>query len=35
VHVPGCPPSAKTILFAIREVLEGRVAELKTGVRFG
>jgi NAD-reducing hydrogenase small subunit len=35
VHVPGCPPSAKLILFAVRDLLEGRIPDLKSGARFG
>ena len=34
VHVPGCPPSAKTILFVVTELLEGRIPNLKSA-RFG
>ena len=34
VHVPGCPPSAKTILFVVSELLEGRIPNLKSA-RFG
>ena len=35
LHVPGCPPSAPTILFVITELLEGRIPDLRTKVRFG
>ena len=35
LHVPGCPPSAPTILFVITELLEGRMPDLRTKVRFG
>ena len=35
LHVPGCPPSAKTILFVLKELLEGRVPNLKSSARFG
>ncbi len=35
LHVPGCPPPSKTILFAISELLEGRMPDLGTQVKFG
>jgi NAD-reducing hydrogenase small subunit len=35
VHVPGCPPSAESILFVINELLEGRVPDLGSKQRFG
>ncbi len=35
LHVPGCPPSAKAILFVLKELLEGRVPDLKSSARFG
>lgn len=35
LHVPGCPPSAGTIEFVIRELLEGRKPDLATKVKFG
>ena len=35
LHVPGCPPSAPAILFVINELLDGRVPDLKTKLRFG
>ena len=35
LHVPGCPPSAPTILYVLNEVLEGRIPDLRTRVRFG
>jgi NAD-reducing hydrogenase small subunit len=35
LHVPGCPPPAKTILFALSELLEGRLPDLGTQVKFG
>jgi NAD-reducing hydrogenase small subunit len=35
LYVPGCPPSAKTILFAVGELLEGRMPDLTTKVKFG
>jgi NAD-reducing hydrogenase small subunit len=35
LHVPGCPPPSKIILFAISELLEGRMPDLGTQVKFG
>ena len=35
VFIPGCPPSADTIHFALSELLEGRQPELSTKTRFG
>ncbi|HXP98110.1 MAG TPA: NADP oxidoreductase [Telmatospirillum sp.] len=35
LHVPGCPPSASAILFVLSELLDGRVPDLKSKVRFG
>ena len=35
LHVPGCPPPARTILFVVKELLEGRVPDLKSRARFG
>ncbi|MDR3475112.1 MAG: NADP oxidoreductase [Devosia sp.] len=35
VHVPGCPPSADAILFVVSELLDGRIPDLKSKVRFG
>jgi NAD-reducing hydrogenase small subunit len=35
LHVPGCPPSAPAILFVLNELLDGRIPDLKTKVRFG
>jgi len=35
LHVPGCPPSAGAILFAIGELLEGRRPNVAPHVRFG
>ncbi len=34
-HVPGCPPSAASILFVLTELLDGRIPDLKSKVRFG
>jgi NAD-reducing hydrogenase small subunit len=35
LHVPGCPPSAASILFVLNELLDGRIPDLKSKVRFG
>ena len=35
LHVPGCPPPARTILFVLNELLEGRIPDLKSSARFG
>ena len=35
VFVPGCPPSADTIFYALTELLEGRTPELSSKTRFG
>ncbi|MCX7012009.1 MAG: NADP oxidoreductase [Candidatus Sumerlaeota bacterium] len=35
LHIPGCPPSAKTILHALSELLEGRIPDLTNETRFG
>jgi len=35
LHVPGCPPPASAILFVLSELLEGRLPDLKSKVRFG
>ena len=35
LHVPGCPPSAKAILFVLGELVEGRMPNLATKVKFG
>ena len=35
LHVPGCPPPARAILFVLKELLEGRVPDLKSSARFG
>ncbi len=35
VFIPGCPPSADTIHFAVSELLEGRVPDLSSRTRFG
>jgi NAD-reducing hydrogenase small subunit len=35
LHVPGCPPSAQAIAFVLGELLEGRVPDLSSKVKFG
>jgi len=35
VFVPGCPPSAETILYVIGELLEGRTPDVGSRQRFG
>lgn len=35
VFIPGCPPSAEVIFFAVSELLEGRIPELGVKTRFG
>jgi NAD-reducing hydrogenase small subunit len=35
VHVPGCPPKPDAILFVLGELLEGRVPDLGSKLRFG
>lgn len=35
VYIPGCPPSADTIYFALNELLEGNVPDLSKHTRFG
>ncbi|HRE48233.1 MAG TPA: hypothetical protein PLD47_10950 [Aggregatilineales bacterium] len=35
LYVPGCPPSADTIYYALSEVLAGRTPDLSTRTRFG
>lgn len=35
LYVPGCPPSAKTILYVLTEFLAGRTPDLKDKTRFG
>ena len=35
VHVPGCPPPAATIVFVLTELLEGRMPDLGSRVKFG
>ena len=35
VYIPGCPPSADTIYYAVTELLEERVPDLSSKTRFG
>lgn len=35
VHVPGCPPKPNAILFVLSELLEGRLPNLGSKLRFG
>ncbi len=35
VFVPGCPPSADNIFFAVTELLAGRIPDLRTLTHFG
>lgn len=35
LHVPGCPPSAQTILYVVGELLNGRMPDIATKVKFG
>lgn len=35
VFIPGCPPSADTIFYAVTELLEGRMPDLAQMTRFG
>jgi NAD-reducing hydrogenase small subunit len=35
VHVPGCPPKPDAILMVLSELLEGRVPDLGSKLRFG
>lgn len=35
VFIPGCPPSADTIFYAVSELLEGRTPDLSPKTRFG
>jgi NAD-reducing hydrogenase small subunit len=35
LHIPGCPPPAKIILYAVGELLEGRMPDLASRVKFG
>jgi NAD-reducing hydrogenase small subunit len=35
VHVPGCPPKADAILMVLGELIEGRLPDVGTKLRFG
>jgi NAD-reducing hydrogenase small subunit len=35
VFLPGCPPSADTIYYALQELVTGRIPEFETVPRFG
>lgn len=35
LHIPGCPPPARMILYAVGELLEGRMPDLAAKVKFG
>jgi NAD-reducing hydrogenase small subunit len=35
LYVPGCPPSANTILYVLTELLAGRTPDLNGKTRFG
>jgi NAD-reducing hydrogenase small subunit len=35
VYIPGCPPSADTIFYAVSELLAGRTPDLTNRTRFG
>jgi NAD-reducing hydrogenase small subunit len=35
VYIPGCPPSADVIFYALTELLQGRQPELSSKTRFG
>ncbi|SPE27491.1 NAD-reducing hydrogenase subunit HoxY [Candidatus Sulfopaludibacter sp. SbA3] len=35
LHVPGCPPPASAIAFVLGELVEGRVPDLSSKVKFG
>jgi NAD-reducing hydrogenase small subunit len=35
LHVPGCPPSAQAILYVVGELLNGRMPDVATKVKFG
>jgi NAD-reducing hydrogenase small subunit len=35
LHVPGCPPSAKSIVYVLTELLDGRMPNLTAKVKFG
>jgi NAD-reducing hydrogenase small subunit len=35
LHVPGCPPPTGTIVFVLTELLEGRMPDLGSRIKFG
>jgi NAD-reducing hydrogenase small subunit len=35
VYIPGCPPSADVIYYALTELLQGKIPELSSKTRFG
>jgi len=35
LEVPGCPPPAQSILLVLNELLEGRIPDLSSKVKFG
>jgi NAD-reducing hydrogenase small subunit len=35
LHVPGCPPAAATVLYAVRELLQGRKPNVAALAKFG
>ncbi len=35
IHIPGCPPPAQTILHVVGELLNGRMPDLASKVKFG
>jgi NAD-reducing hydrogenase small subunit len=35
LHVPGCPPAAASIVYVLTELLEGRMPNLTSKVKFG
>jgi NAD-reducing hydrogenase small subunit len=35
LHVPGCPPPAAAIAYVLTELVEGRIPDLKSKVKFG